>query len=134
MIFERFTYQDNIDEEYLNTYESDGMIISTSIGSTAYSLSAGGPIVHPAMDTLIITPICPHSLSARSIVLNGEKTVYMEFPDLYEGISCTIDGQERFLIGDSSQLKIKKSEENIKIIMFPFYNYFESHIEIKHHS
>ena len=116
----------NINKDYLNTYESDGMIISTSIGSTAYSLSAGGPIVYPSMDTIIITPICPHSLSARSIVLSGDEVVLIEFPDLYKGISCTIDGQERFLIGDSSKLEIKKSKKNIKIIMFPFYNYFET--------
>ena len=116
----------DVDEDYLNTYESDGMIISTSIGSTAYSLSAGGPIVHPSMDTIIITPICPHSLSARSIVLSGEKSISIEFPDLYDGISCTIDGQERFLIGDSSRLEIQKSSKSIKIIMLPLYNYFET--------
>ncbi len=116
----------SIDEDYLNTYESDGMIISTSIGSTAYSLSAGGPIIHPAMNTIIITPICPHSLSARSIVLSGEKSISIEFPDLYEGISCTVDGQQRFLVGDTSKLEIKKSKKNIKIIILPSYNYFET--------
>ena len=115
-----------VDSNYLNTYESDGIIISTSIGSTAYSLSAGGPIVHPAMDTIIITPICPHSLSARSIVLSGKKIISIEFPDLYEGISCTVDGQERFLIGDSSTLEIKRSNIYIKVIILPSHNYFET--------
>ena len=115
-----------VNENYLNTYESDGMIFSTSIGSTAYSLSAGGPIVHPSIDTIIITPICPHSLSARSIVLNGKKVISVEFPELYKGISCTVDGQQRFLIGDSSKLTIQKSNKNIKVILLPTYNYFDT--------
>ena len=119
--------QINVDDDYLNTYESDGMIISTSIGSTAYSLSAGGPIVHPSMDTIIITPICSHSLSARSIVLSGEKLISLKFPEPYrEGISCTVDGQERFLIKDSSKLEIKKSKKYVKVVILPSYNYFDT--------
>ena len=115
-----------VNQDYLNTYESDGMIISTSIGSTAYSLSAGGPIVHPSVKTIIITPICPHSLSARSIVLDGDEVISIEFPDLYSGISCTVDGQERFSLGDTSKLEIKKSEKNIKVIILPSFNYFNT--------
>ena len=115
-----------VNEDYLNTYESDGMIISTAIGSTAYSLSAGGPIVHPLMDSIIITPICSHSLSARSIVLDGSNVINMEFPDLYHGISCTIDGQQRFLIDETSKLEIKRSNKNILVAILPSYNYFDT--------
>ena len=115
-----------VNEHYLNTYESDGMIISTAIGSTAYSLSAGGPIVHPLMDAIIVTPICSHSLSARSIVLDGGNTINMEFPDLYHGVSCTIDGQQRFLIDKTSKLEIKRSDKNIKVAILPSYNYFDT--------
>jgi len=115
----------NVNNNYLNTFESDGVIISTSTGSTAYSLSAGGPIVHPSIETIIVTPICSHSLSARSIVLNANGVISIEFPDLYNGISCTVDGQERFLIKDSSKLVIKRSTKNIKIIILPSYNYFD---------
>ena len=114
-----------VNNDYLNTYESDGMIISTAIGSTAYSLSAGGPIVHPLMDAIIITPICSHSLSARSIVLSGESTVNIEFPDLDHSIYCTIDGQQRFLLDESSKLEIKRSNENIRVAILPSYSYFE---------
>ena len=104
-----------VNQDYLNTYESDGMIISTAIGSTAYSLSAGGPIIHPLMNSIIITPICSHSLSARSIVLDQSKTINIEFPDLDHSIYCTVDGQQRFLLDESSKLEIKKSPNNIKV-------------------
>ena len=114
-----------VNNDYLNTYESDGMIISTAIGSTAYSLSAGGPIVHPLMDAIIITPICSHSLSARSIVLSGGSTVNIEFPDLDHSIYCTIDGQHRFLLEESSKLEIKRSNKNIKVAILPSYSYFD---------
>jgi len=117
--------QISVNNDYLNTYESDGMIISTAIGSTAYSLSAGGPIVHPLMEAIIITPICSHSLSARSIVLSGESTVNIEFPDLDHSIYCTIDGQQRFLLDESSKLEIKRSNENIKVAILPSYSYFD---------
>ena len=115
-----------VDEHYLNTYESDGMIFSTAIGSTAYSLSAGGPIVHPLMDAVVISPICSHSLSARSIVLDGNKTINIEFPDLDHKIYCTVDGQQRFLLDESAQLEIKKSNNNIKVAILPSYNYFDT--------
>jgi len=115
-----------VNQDYLNTYESDGMIISTAIGSTAYSLSAGGPIIHPLMNSIIITPICSHSLSARSIVLDQSKTINIEFPDLDHSIYCTVDGQQRFLLDESSKLEIKKSPNNIKVAILPSYNYFET--------
>ena len=115
-----------VDDDYLNTYESDGMIISTAIGSTAYSLSAGGPIIHPLMDAIIISPICSHSLSARSIVFDGSRIIKIEFPNLDHKIYCTVDGQQRFLLDESAKLEIKKSNSNIKVAILPSYNYFET--------
>ena len=115
-----------VNNDYLNTYESDGMIVSTSIGSTAYSLSAGGPIVHPLMDAIIITPICSHSLSARPIVLDETKIIDIDFPDLDHSIYCTVDGQQRFLLDETAQLKIKKSNNNIKVAILPSYSYFDT--------
>ena len=115
-----------VDKCYLNTYESDGIIISTAIGSTAYSLSAGGPIVHPMIDAMIISPICSHSLSARSIVLDGNKTIKLEFPELDHNIYCTVDGQQRFLLDQSAKLEIKKSVNSIKVAILPSYNYFDT--------
>ena len=78
------------------------------------------------MDAIIITPICPHSLSARSIVLNGDEVINMEFPDLDHGVYCTVDGQQRFLLNESSKLEIKRSVKNIKVANLPSYNYFDT--------
>ena len=112
--------------EYLNTYESDGLIFSTPTGSTAYSLSAGGPIITPTIDTITVTPICPHSLSARPIVLPANEIIEASFTEDYEGIACTIDGQIRFAIKGSTKLEIKKSSRIIQLISLPGNNYFHT--------
>jgi NAD+ kinase len=112
--------------EYLNTYESDGLIFSTPTGSTAYSLSAGGPIITPTIDTITVTPICPHSLSARPIVLPANEVIEACFAEDYEGIACTIDGQIRFTMNGSTKLEIKKSSRIIQLISLPGNNYFHT--------
>jgi NAD+ kinase len=112
--------------EYLNTYESDGLIFSTPTGSTAYSLSAGGPIITPTIDTITVTPICPHSLSARPIVLPPNEIIQASFAEDYEGIACTIDGQIRLPMKGSTKLEIKKSSRTIKLISLPGNNYFQT--------
>ena len=112
--------------EYLNTYESDGLIFSTPTGSTAYSLSAGGPIITPTIDTITVTPICPHSLSARPIVLPADKIIEASFAEDYEGIACTIDGQIRLPMEGTTKLKIKKSSRIIQLISLPGNNYFHT--------
>ena len=115
-----------ISGEYLNTYESDGLIFSTPTGSTAYSLSAGGPIITPTINTITVTPICPHSLSARPIVLPPDEIIEANFDNDYEGIACTIDGQIRFSMKGSTQLEIKKSSRIIQLISLPGNNYFHT--------
>jgi len=112
--------------EYLNTYESDGLIFSTPTGSTAYSLSAGGPIITPKIDTITVTPICPHSLSARPIVLPADEIIEVSFAEDYEGIACTIDGQVRLAMDGTTKLKIKKSHRIIQLISLPGNNYFHT--------
>lgn len=112
--------------EYLNTYESDGLIFSTPTGSTAYSLSAGGPIITPTINTITVTPICPHSLSARPIVLPADEIVEASFDEDYEGIACTIDGQVRLAMKGSSKLEIKKSSRIIQLVSLPGNNYFHT--------
>ena len=112
--------------EYLNTYESDGLIFSTPTGSTAYSLSAGGPIITPTIDTITVTPICPHSLSARPIVLPADKIIEASFAEDYEGIACTIDGQIRLPMEGTTKLEIKKSSRIIQLISLPGNNYFHT--------
>jgi len=112
--------------EYLNTYESDGLIFSTPTGSTAYSLSAGGPIITPTINTITVTPICPHSLSARPIVLPADEIIEANFDKDYEGIACTIDGQIRLSMKGSTKLEIKKSSRIIRLVSLPENNYFHT--------
>ena len=99
-----------VDGTKLDSYSADGVIASTPTGSTAYSLSAGGPLVDSSLDIMLITPICPHSLTARSIILPGEKTVKIRLREKTARHSIlTIDGQEGFDLEDGDVIKICKS-------------------------
>ena len=115
-----------VSDHYLNTFEGDGVIISTPTGSTAYSLSAGGPIIYPSMDSITVTPICPHSLSARPIVLKATEIITMSFPEPYEGISLAIDGQIKVLLDDQTKIQIKKAEYCAKLVSLPTNGYFKT--------
>ena len=91
-----------IDASFIGVYSGDGMIVSTPTGSTAYSLSAGGPILHPSLNALVVTPICPHTLGSRSIVTSPEDGVMIRFDEPDEELLLTVDGQfgERLFPGD----------------------------------
>ena len=115
-----------VSNHYLNTFEGDGVIFSTTTGSTAYSLSAGGPIIYPSMDSITVTPICPHSLSARPIVLRSTETITMSFPEPYDGISLAVDGQIKVLIDDQTQIKITKAKHSAQIVSLPGNGYFKT--------
>lgn len=106
----------SIDKEYLNRYASDGMIFSTPLGSTAYSLSAGGPIVLHEINSIIITPISAHSLSARPIIIDGDKEVKITFPIHNNRINIVSDGQVQMDINSNSIVMIKKSNIVAKLI------------------
>ncbi|MBT3759501.1 MAG: NAD(+)/NADH kinase [Candidatus Marinimicrobia bacterium] len=116
----------DVSEEYLNTYESDGIIFSTPTGSTAYSLSAGGPIVFPTIDVITITPICPHSLSARPIVISSDDLITANFFEEQSSITVTIDGQVSVPVDYSCEIKIKKAKFTAKMIQLPDSLYFET--------
>lgn len=113
-----------VDYRYITTYKADGLIISTPTGSTAYSLSAGGPILFPSMEAFILNPICPHTLTQRPIVLpdNVKIEVILRSPD--EDVICTIDGQEGFNLLYNDIIEIKKSKFVTHLIKFPNYNFF----------
>lgn len=104
----------------------DGVIISTPIGSTAYSLAAGGSIVHPDVDAMLITPICPHSLSLRPIVIPGNAVVKLEIKQLTtaEGIFLTVDGQEGTALKPGSRISVSKSKHLVSFLRLPANNYF----------
>ena len=116
----------NVSGEYLNTYESDGIIISTPTGSTAYSLSAGGPIIEPSVNTLTVTPICSHSLSARPIILDNNNILSLEFNKYDQDIALSVDGQIRISIDNNNKLEIRKAKDLAQFISFKENGYFST--------
>jgi len=106
----------DLKEEHLNKYSSDGIIFSTPLGSTAYSLSSGGPIVSPNIKCIIVTPISPHSLSARPIVIDEKNKMQVSFDEEYSRINITADGQEQIKINSSCIVEIKQSNIKAKFI------------------
>ena len=111
--------QIEIDNEKVNEYKGDGLIISTSTGSTAYSMAAGGPIVHPSIDAMIINPICPMSLASRPIVIPNTSRVIIKPVKKSKGeIKLWRDGQKCMTIKETFYCEIKKSKSPCKIIKF----------------
>jgi NAD+ kinase len=106
----------HIDNEFLNTYIADGLIVATPTGSTAYSLSAGGPILPPEMNAMVITPICPHSLSARPVVIPDEKIVRLELAGGEAEINLSADGQTICKIAPGAPVEIRKADYCIKLV------------------
>jgi len=98
---------------------SDGLIISTPTGSTAYNLSAGGPIVSPKMDAMAITPICPHSLSFRPIVISSKSTIEVVGIRVNEGTTISIDGQISLKLGADDIVKVQKQDSDFSIVNNP---------------
>lgn len=99
------------------TYRADGLIVSTPTGSTAYSMSAGGPIIDPAINNIILTPICSHSLSAKPIILSGDTTVkFKAFSMKKSDVYLLIDGRRCFTIKPYTELYVTKSAKDIKLI------------------
>jgi NAD+ kinase len=113
-----------IEGSHVTTYKADGIILSTPTGSTAYSLSAGGPIVHPALPVTIITPICPHTLTNRPLVVSNEMKVELRIttqePDTY----LTLDGQIGLRLKTGDIIEVIKSDTIVKLIKSPFRDYF----------
>ena len=98
-----------VDGEFLNRYNCDGIIICSPLGSTAYSLSAGGPIVAQDVESLIVTPVSPHSLSARPIVLKSSSVISITFPKINNQIGIYSDGQTYKALDSDSSVTIRKS-------------------------
>jgi NAD+ kinase len=111
---------------FVSTFRGDGLIVATPTGSTAYNLSAGGPIIYPTMGAVVITPICPHMLTNRPIVLPDELDIEIALttPD-QQDIYLTLDGQEGFEIRDTDRICVKRSEERVLLVQSPDKNYFD---------
>jgi len=113
-----------IDNEIFNHYHGDGLIISTPTGSTAYNLSSGGPVVYPLTNALIITPICPHSLTQRPLVLPAEFEIELNSANNNDLI-VIIDGQDTFTLTKNDTIKIKKASKKAQLIHRNKRNYFD---------
>lgn len=121
-IIELFTY---INHDFLEKFPGDGVIISTPTGSTGYSLSAGGPIVNPALNVIIITPICPHLLHHRSVIVHEEDEIRMKVMTRHAEVVLTVDGQMGFTLQNEDEVIVKNSKNKTKLVNFKektFYN------------
>ncbi len=114
-----------IEREYLTTFRADGLIISTPTGSTAYNLSAGGPIVYPSLHTLVITPICSHTLTNRPIVIPDDVKVNAVLNSREEEVTLTLDGQLGFPLEFEDVVEVQKAEGQILLIQSPYRQYFK---------
>ena len=103
----------------------DGLIVSTPTGSTAYSLSAGGPIINPAVRSLILTPICPHTLTHRPLIVPEDVEIDVTLTSKDEGAMATLDGQVGVALTQGDTVVLKVSEQRTKLIRFPESNYYE---------
>ncbi len=114
-----------INEEFLTTFRADGLIISTPTGSTAYNLSAGGPILYPTMETFILTPICPFTLTNRPIIIPDTSVIQIKIKnESEEAVLLTFDGQVGFDLYYDDKIIIRKSEKKIKLFRPPDHSYF----------
>ena len=113
--------QVDTNESFLNTYRGDGLIISTPTGSTAYNLSAGGPVVYPLTESFILTPICPHSLTQRPLVLPSD--FILEISVKEDIAKLILDGQEIHSLND--KITLKKAKRSAKLIHRSERNYFD---------
>ena len=114
-----------VDHSYVTTFKSDGLIMSTPTGSTAYNLSAGGPIVHPVLDCIVLTPICPHTLTNRPIVLSGESLIEVGLKSESEDVFLTLDGQIGVSLEKGDVVEVKKSPHKTRLFIPCERDYFQ---------
>lgn len=115
----------HVNGNHIGRYRADGLIVATPTGSTAYSLAAGGPIVHPDIDAFLITPICPHTLSNRPLVVPDSARVEINFEATQEPVYLTLDGQIGVQLQAKDRVVIMKSSSKVYLIRPPRKNYFE---------
>jgi NAD+ kinase len=116
----------HVDGIYLNTFSADGIIISTPSGSTAYSLAAGGPILTPELEAFVITPICPHTISNRPIVLMPKNEIQVQYTSEYEPIEIAYDGFSNLSLASGEVFHISPAEKRYKLIQLPNHDYYST--------
>ena len=115
-----------VDDEYVTTFSADGLIIATPTGSTGYSLSTGGPIVAPTTKAITLSPISPHSLTVKPIVLSSEQVIKLRADSPHKDIQVSCDGQRVYKFIPPLEITIKKSDRSLKLIKTSLTTYFET--------
>ncbi|MBI5287277.1 MAG: NAD(+)/NADH kinase, partial [Deltaproteobacteria bacterium] len=115
----------SINKEYVTTYRADGLIVATPTGSTAYSLSAGGPILYPTIHSIIVAPICPFNLTNRPVVIPDWMSVEMRLKTQQSHVLLTLDGQIDIPIRAGDAIEVKRAEASIYLVRFPGKSYFD---------
>ncbi len=114
-----------LDDFFLNTYWADGLIISTPTGSTGYSLSAGGPIVAPSTSNFIITPIAPHNLNVRPLVISDDRRITLKIGDADPDFMMSLDSQS-VIVGPETEIRVSKAEFQVGLVRFGANDYFDT--------
>ncbi|URJ32370.1 NAD(+) kinase [Blochmannia endosymbiont of Camponotus sp.] len=115
-----------IDDNFIFSQRSDGLIISTPTGSTAYALSAGGPILSPTVDAILLVPICPHTLSSRPVVINSKSMICLKFSKVTSELKIGYDNQTPVLVCKEEEIFIQRSNHYLDLIHPSNYNYFKT--------
>lgn len=119
-------FDTHIDGHFVNTYRSDGLIVATPTGSTAYALSSDGPILYPTLDVIVLVPICPHTMSNRPIVVNGDSQIEITVRDIAQsGAQLTCDGQVSLGVLEGDLIKIYKKDKRARLIHPANHDYYE---------
>lgn len=119
-------YRVKVDRRNLSTYRADGLIFATPTGTTAYSLSAGGPIVSPQLDTVTVTPVAPHRLTHRPIVLSADRALHLDFDARAESVSLTVDGQIHFSLKPTDDVTVMRATRRAKFIRLKQSHFFRT--------
>ena len=114
-----------LNHQFVNSFRADGLIVSTPTGSTAYNLSAGGPVIYPSMNAVVITPICPFTLSNRPIVVPDDAVIELCLKTQHEEVALTLDGQVGFPLNVEDRVVIRKSATTFNLVQPMNRNYFD---------
>ena len=115
----------HVDDQFVSRFKADGLIVATPTGSTAYNLSAGGPILYPTLGVLLVTPICPHTLTNRPIALSLDSVIDIQLESLSEEVFLTLDGQQGFPLTTRDLVRIRRCSDPVYLIIEPSRSYFQ---------